>query len=412
MNRANPARFERCVKKVTRSLKKYRRPGNAFAICRASIPNAARRSMATRLTKAATELKKPNPILPLDIWTATMTPQILGGIEKQREKIERGMRRNGMFDFLTKKRVTYHAKIVRPKSDAKVSIYQGRAIYRTPEGDYFTSVDRDSRHDTLGDAKAFIREWKGNRGRKKNPPDFRFYKKALAADERFQRALEKEHGSRAGDVRYLTRSQSARIRKLGKAKERADAKWLAEMRKNPGKSNPEEAAKAFYEDFHGEPSKQLVKVRTPFHYHTWTGGIGKLIELVIKPERGGRVVHIKNFGVNQDGVPALLTANEKRNQLFIDGGDQSVNLKVFGITKPHEMEVLGKAKRVVYFTTKKHLRPEDGGTANYRHAFGGKKTHPFGRKKKNLPTVVYDVRNKLLSFAGGEYDIPDEGIDG
>jgi hypothetical protein len=387
MSRANPAKFDRCVRKVKRSLKKYRRSGNAFAICRASIPNRERRSITSKLRESLKGIQRKNPIMPLDIWTATMTPQLLSSIEKQREKIERGMRRNGMFDFLTKKRVTYHAKIVRPKSDAKVSIYQGRAIYRTPEGDYFTSVDRDSRHDTLGDAKAFIREWKGNAGRN---------------NESVRKTMKRVFSKRAPGSKEFHRALKGHFRQTLKASKR-----------NAGrKRNPEEAAKAFYEDFHGEPSKQLVKIRTPFHYHKWTGGIGKLIELIIKPERGGRVIHIKNFGVNQNGVPALLSSNEKRNQLFIDGGDQSVNLKVFGITKPHEMEVLGKATKVVYFTTKKHLRPEDGGTANYRHAFGGKKTHPFGRKKTNLPTVVYDVRNKLLSFAGGEYDIPDEGIDG
>ena len=27
-----------------------------------------------------------------------------------------------------------------------------------------------------------------------------------------------------------------------------------------------------------------------------------------------------------------------------------------------------------------------------------------------LPTIIYDVRNRLLEFAGGGYTIPDEGI--
>ncbi len=34
------------------------------------------------------------------------------------------------------------------------------------------------------------------------------------------------------------------------------------------------------------------------------------------------------------------------------------------------LEILGALTCVVYFTTKDHLRPEDGGTANYKHKFG------------------------------------------
>lgn len=32
-----PKKFERCVKKVKKSLRKYKRKGNAYAICNASI---------------------------------------------------------------------------------------------------------------------------------------------------------------------------------------------------------------------------------------------------------------------------------------------------------------------------------------------------------------------------------------
>lgn len=333
MAQRNPKRFDRCVTKVKRSLVKTGRSGNAYAICKASTRNPA----------------KWNPILPLDIFTASQIPVVLGSIEKQRQKIERGMKpkkRNNLLGFLTKKRVTYHAHIVRKTTPVRLASYQGKAIYKTPEGDYTTSLDRDSRHDSLADAKAFIRSFKTNR-------------------------------------------------------------------KNRGKRNPETGAREFYEGFHGEPSKHSVVVRTPIHYHKHTGEIGKLIAVVIKPELGGRKVTLSKFGKNRDGIPAILSSNEHRNQMFIDGGDQGVNLAMFGIKKPHEQEVLGKAIKVIYFTTKKHLRPEDGGTANYDHRFGKRETSfRFGRKKPNLPTVLYDVRNKLLSFAGGDYDIPDEGIDG
>jgi hypothetical protein len=90
-----------------------------------------------------------------------------------------------------------------------------------------------------------------------------------------------------------------------------------------------------------------------------------------------------------------------------------VDLEAFGITGPvHESEVLGKAIRIVYYTVKDHLG-RDGGEANYKHKFGNEKEVKFkGARERRFPTVLYDTRNRLLSFAGGIYTIPDEGISG
>ena len=96
----------------------------------------------------------------------------------------------------------------------------------------------------------------------------------------------------------------------------------------------------------------------------------------------------------------------------IRGGDQAVNLRDFGIDTVHELEILGLATRVQYFTTKTHLRPEDGGTAVYDHKFGGMVRVRGKRKRSPLPTMVYDSVNRMLQFAGGGYSMPPEGIDG
>jgi hypothetical protein len=139
-------------------------------------------------------------------------------------------------------------------------------------------------------------------------------------------------------------------------------------------------------------------------------GIGDLKELLILAI--GRPVKVKL----EDFKGALLAETEKGTQLYIKGGDQSVNLKDFGIDpgKAHENEILGSLLNEVYFTTKDHLMPEDGGTANYKHKFGkGRmKSYRFGKKGARLPMVGYDVRNKLLSIQGGTYRIVAEGIDG
>ena len=143
------------------------------------------------------------------------------------------------------------------------------------------------------------------------------------------------------------------------------------------------------------------------HFHSVVWGIGALVALFIKLPADRRQVGLSNvvelrfdFEAKK---PAIVTANEKRNQMFIDGGDQSVDLKLFGIDpkEAHEKEVLGYLTRAWYFTNKTHLG-RDGGVAIYKHK--------LGEEGGELPTVTYSVIDKRLSIAGGSYTIPDEGV--
>lgn len=181
------------------------------------------------------------------------------------------------------------------------------------------------------------------------------------------------------------------------------------------RKNPEGTAAERYEYFHGRPAKEDTVFKTPMHTHDVVSGIGKLEMLEILAVNGNRKVEVSGF------KGALLAQDEKGKQLYIVGGDQSVNLKDFGIKQVHELEILGALTKVVYFTTKDHLMPEDGGTANYKHKFGGEHrrlvtggelAYRFGKNGTRFPLVGYDVRNRLLSIQGGGYDLPAEGIDG
>jgi hypothetical protein len=171
------------------------------------------------------------------------------------------------------------------------------------------------------------------------------------------------------------------------------------------KCNPAEAALEAYEDFHGKPSAELVEVHDPIHYHKHLASAGELKRLVIAPETGGRVV-LSGF------KGALLCFNEAGNQLFVRGGDQSVDLKQFGINSAHEVETLGKAVEIDYHAVKEHLGDE-GGDATYRHKF--RQTNKDGKhvtlRVAKFPDVIYRVRDKQLEFSGGSYVIRAEGID-
>lgn len=160
------------------------------------------------------------------------------------------------------------------------------------------------------------------------------------------------------------------------------------------KHNPPEQAAAAYEGFHGRESEETVVVEKQIHYHKHLASAGKLEKLTVVSRQG--------YKVDLSGFKgAFLSFNEKRTQLYIEGGDQAVELRQFGINPKtaHEQETLGDVLAVEYFTTKDHLGSQ-GGTAIYRHRFA-----------KPYPELMYDVINQALSFWGGKYTIPDEGID-
>jgi hypothetical protein len=179
-----------------------------------------------------------------------------------------------------------------------------------------------------------------------------------------------------------------------------------QARKNPGRRNPVETAREKYEEFHGRPSEELIEVDTPMHVHNVLSGVGTLEKLVITTTNGRYKVTLKGF------KGTLVAQNEdsaKYPQLYFEGGDQAVDLAEFGIHEPyHEMEELGRLEWIYYYTVKDHLG-DDGGEAIYKHRLAKKVRGGAGGGQK--PVVLYDVRNKLLSIAGGSYTILPEGIE-
>lgn len=176
-------------------------------------------------------------------------------------------------------------------------------------------------------------------------------------------------------------------------------------RRNP--SSEHEAAAAASEAFHGTPSHEEFDIVTDVFEFDNLGDCGELLKLEVIPVHGGPVIVLSKFGGTRLGQ----SPQGFPDQLYLEGGDQSVDLDEFEIQTPHVHEVLGKLKFITYYTVKHHLG-KDGGDANYRHKFAD--NAPLikrGTNPKNRPTVIYDTINELLSLAGGEYQILPEGID-
>lgn len=174
------------------------------------------------------------------------------------------------------------------------------------------------------------------------------------------------------------------------------AKW--------GRKNPASASAEVFEEFHGFKPSEVITVTKKHHYHEHLAAAGKLTHL--KVDGIDKQPHtIKGF------KGAILAFNEECNQLFIEGGDQSLDLSAFGLDAPHELETLGRLTDIGYQTNKTHLGDE-GGEAVYVHKFrstnvGGK--HVIVRVAR-YPDLIYDRRNEQLLLSGGSYEILAEGI--
>ena len=175
------------------------------------------------------------------------------------------------------------------------------------------------------------------------------------------------------------------------------------------RQNPAAASAEVYEEFHGVPPNEIVKVTQKVHRHRFLAAAGDLVGMEVKPINRGPVRRIEGLG------EAILAFNEKKNQLFIRGGDQRMSpaeLEKFGISDEHELQTLGKLVGVGYYTDKKHLGDE-GGLAVYSHIF--RTTNEHGAHVTvtiaRYPDLIYRVLDEQFEISGGSYEILREGID-
>lgn len=97
--------------------------------------------------------------------------------------------------------------------------------------------------------------------------------------------------------------------------------------------------------------------------------------------------------------PVLLASNEDGTQLFIVGGDQSLDLPGLNITGPEsskELVTIGDATHIVYHTRKIFDGKEE--EFDYIHKFSEDSNGP-------LPVLIYDRINQQLKLSGGMYKI-------
>jgi hypothetical protein len=188
----------------------------------------------------------------------------------------------------------------------------------------------------------------------------------------------------------------------------------------PMKSNPESTANDLYAKFHGKPSTSTIVIEKDFHYHENVGGLAVCCGLIVDSPTVGRIViglsgyewkgHIprdykwndKRDGgfvkADQSTEDCMLTSTENGKQLFLDGGDQELDLSVFQATgeeKDKESYIVGDVVCIAYETEKDFDKFQP---TQYIHSFsedsGG-----------TMPQLRYDIRNQQLYLDGGVYFI-------
>ena len=197
-------------------------------------------------------------------------------------------------------------------------------------------------------------------------------------------------------------------------------KLLALYESNPrkGKRNPESTAASMYSSFHGRPSRETVEITETIHDHDNVAALGTCCGFLI-------VAGSKQFAIGLSGYtwspradgpgkkkggfvktdPAaddvFLSSNEEGTQMFVDGGDQELDLSSLGITgreAEKEAIVIGDVAMVAYETEKEFDKFD---LIQYVHTLSEDSKGP-------LPVLRYMRRNSKgarMFLDGGVYYI-------
>ena len=274
------------------------------------------------------------------------------------------------------------------------------------------------------------------------------WRKTMKAAKKREAASRAKWGTDYGGIASETVRRAKTATRIARRMEKAGRKIKARGDKfgdtasifNPkGKRNPASAAVAMRENFTGLPSKEYVDVPDRQHVHSHLAALGELIELKVKTVKGeimeiefeqpnpkkdalskvsskvkgwvdrrgkaltGTVKYLTDYWINPRKMnpngPVLLCSNEKGTHLFIEGGDQSLDLGKLGLSELKEKEsiIVGSVKTITYHARKKFDSKVE--EYDYIHKFSEDSDGP-------LPMLRYDVKNKHLYLDGGVYHIP------
>jgi hypothetical protein len=192
-------------------------------------------------------------------------------------------------------------------------------------------------------------------------------------------------------------------------------KWVIEHGRNPAEreSNPRvevvhsenPPVETIVEEFTGQDAEWIDVYNEPHIPRGRYAQLGKLIALYIKPAKGGQVVRIgapesarADFPEYWNGRPPVVVSDSSAKQIYFVDGCQDVTemLSAFGaVDHGNGLLELGQARRIDYQCRKEHVADPEEDLWKHTH----------GDENGELPTVLFDIRNKRLIYRGGDYRI-------
>jgi len=149
-----------------------------------------------------------------------------------------------------------------------------------------------------------------------------------------------------------------------------------------------------YRQFHGEDPHGIISRNDDALARGDYVTLGELVELGCITESG------EEIELGFEGVK--LASNFQGSQLYLVGGDQSLNLEELsklGVDVKRSPIVIGHVETVVY-TTRKDF--DDFELADYEHE--------FGEEGGELPLALYDARLRHVHLIAGTYKVERPGI--
>jgi hypothetical protein len=179
------------------------------------------------------------------------------------------------------------------------------------------------------------------------------------------------------------------------------------MKRNPRTSLNDAAALS--ESWHGRPAERATDYNEAFRYRGSLTDLGRLQEIaVLETDRKAMLIRFPPVRDKKGKIVyTRLASSENGKQLYIVGGDQSLDLGALGIVGEEaekDLIPIGEVHHVVYVTAKQHLGKADKVRGPYQHV--------LGENSGVMPILMYDRLNQQCGFAGGNYHIDPQDYDG
>lgn len=197
-----------------------------------------------------------------------------------------------------------------------------------------------------------------------------------------------------GDMEGLAKGARADLKRVKKAVNTKKSAPAKKRRRNPAE---QDAAAALYADFHQKGADSVTTYVEEELHRSDLAELGDMVSLVVATMSGYKAT----IGFEEADAPKLCSSADRR-QLYIKGGDQTLDLGALHMSGPEWLRddmLIGVITKLTYRTQKGF---DDFQLTDYWHR--------LGEETGLQPFLRYDTLNRRLYISGGQYAVKHEGI--